>query len=88
MCVQSRFASLRPYSIIIALNRHGFLSFGIVYENIASDGSSADSTLYKVSVLLSWTRSTVDVFLSACHSKKRAIVIIVLEFFWFFLARV
>ena len=65
MCVQSRFASLRPYSIIIALNRRGFLSLIVVYENIASDGSSAYSTLDKVSVLLSWTRSTVDVFLSA-----------------------
>jgi len=77
MCVQSRFASLRPCSIIIALNRRGF-PIVVVYENIASDGSSTDSTLYKVSVLLSWTRSTVDVFLSASHSKKRAIVIIVL----------
>ena len=44
MCVQTRFAGLGSCAVIIALNRWGF-SFVVVYENIACDGSSADSAL-------------------------------------------
>ena len=84
MCVQSRFTGLRPRSrVVIALNRWGFVPFVVVYEQIAGYGSSADSALDKVSVLLSWAASTVDVFLAAGHSEQRAAVIFILEFFSF-----
>ena len=68
-------------SVIIALSRRGFsTSIVVVDEDVAGDGSGADSALDKVSVLLSWTASTVDVLLAARHSKQRATVIIVYEF--------
>jgi hypothetical protein len=84
MCVQSRFAGLRPRSrVVIALNRRGFVPFVVVYEQVAGYGCCTDSALDEVSVLLSWATSAVDVLLTTGHSEERAAVIVVLEFFSF-----
>lgn len=85
MCVQSRFASLRPRSIVIALNRWSFVPIIVVDEYIACYCCSTNSALDKVSVLLTWTASTVDVLLSCSHSEQRAVIIVMLEFFSVFI---
>jgi len=84
MRVQSWFAGLRPCSVVvIALGRWDIVPFVWVHEYIACNGCSTGSALDKVSVLLSWAASTVDVLLTPGHTKQRAIVIFLLEIFSF-----